>query len=93
MISDSDEEFQDKLSLLKENGFLYNFDRDIFVNRSNLTIVSIEYIQDNAIKKLNNLFTPNRLHVPRFFFNDDDMPQDVKDILVAEFFPKHRKRI
>jgi len=67
-IEGGNKEFNEKLSLLEKSGFKHVFDRDIFVNKKNSTIVSIEYIQDNNINKLQEIFSPNTKKTPKIFF-------------------------
>jgi hypothetical protein len=77
--------FKEKISLFERGGFRYVFDRDIFVNKANLTIVSIEYIQDNDITKLKKALSPNIENRPRFFFSSDKIPVNIKNELIKEY--------
>lgn len=78
-------ELEEKLDLCEKNGFRYNFDRDVFINKSNLTIVSMEYVQDTPLEALKRAFLPN--NIPRVFLSDEAIPQKIKDDLIKEFFP------
>jgi len=80
---------QEKMSFLEENGFNYNFDRDIFINQNTLTVTSIEFVDDHSLDEIKkDITSPNKKNKPRFLFNHR-FSRNKRLALAAEIFPKY----
>ena len=67
-----------KQQILDDAGFTYNFDRKIYVNRKTKKIFSVEFVEDNNEKVLEQCIRKDTVGKGwRFYFNEDP-PNAVK---------------
>jgi hypothetical protein len=60
-----------KADLLEGRGYVYNFDRQIYVNRKTKKAFSVEYIEDHDVGHLEKCMDDETGGVEwRFYFND-----------------------
>ncbi len=77
-------ELEKKIEILKNAGFHYNFNRDIYFNRSRLCIISVEAITDHSLDWLKKqVLEINRTSEWMFVFNS--APSDnVKEEIIRD---------
>jgi hypothetical protein len=60
-----------KADLLDERGYVYNFDREIYVNRKAKKVFSMDFIEDHGVNELEQCMDEETGGTEwRFYFND-----------------------
>ena len=74
-----------KKRILSTHGYIYNFDREVYVNRHTKKVFSVEFVEDNSEQKLRHLVGEiNGKKGWQFYFNtppSDAVKQDLENIL------------
>lgn len=70
-----------KGELLDKNGYRYNFDRLIYINRAAKKVFGIEAIEDNPIEWLSAKMAEQNNGDWQLYFNEAPPPSVVRDFL------------
>ncbi len=75
----------EKVKLLKEHGYWYNFTREIYVNSRVKKVFALEAIEDHNVEWLRDrLSEENTSGDWRFYFDGDPPSPPVRDKIISE---------
>ncbi len=74
---------QEKINILKKNGYVYHFSRMIYINKAAKKIFSVEFIDDNGIQTIKNKINEKNTNEYQFYFSYE-LEKDIKKSIEAE---------
>ena len=64
----------EKRNLLRTAGYNYNFDREVYVNRGDRKVFSLEFVEDHDQNELRQRIAETNASGWRFYFNEQPPP-------------------
>lgn len=74
---------KEKSALLTDSGFYFDINRELFINKSQQKIMSIEFVEDHSQKEIERLIERSDSRGWNFYFNAPP-PESVKSQILED---------
>lgn len=78
----------EKMNLLKKAEYRYHFDRDLYFNKRDKVVFSIEYIEDNDKNTLSENIKNKSSKNDWIFFTNEPISEEIKEQIKREINEK-----